>query len=123
VMAMQSELNGRMLEIIRELAGAAMITLPSSALDFDNPDMAKDIDRYMQSVSTDARMRVATLRMAWDFLGSEFGSRHAQYEKFYGGASFLVKQNVNRFFDYKRATAMVDAALDLPPVMPCSPSP
>jgi len=45
--------------------------------------MAKDIGRYMQSASTDARTRVATLRMAWDFLGSEFGSRHAQYEKFY----------------------------------------
>jgi len=114
VMAMQSELNGRMLEIIRELAGAAMITLPSSARDFDNPDMAKDIDRYMQSSSTDARTRVATLRMAWDFLGSEFGSRHAQYEKFYGGAAFLVKQNVNRFYDYARAKALVDAALNLP---------
>ncbi len=116
VMALQSELNGRMLEIIRELAGAAMITLPSSARDFDNPAMAADIMRYMQSGAADARTRVATLRMAWDFLGSEFGSRHAQYEKFYGGASFLVKQNVNRAFDYKRATAMVDAALALPPV-------
>ena len=114
VMALQSELNGRMLETIRELAGAAMITLPSSAEDFDNPEMAKDIGRYMQSASSDARTRFATLRLAWDFLGSEFGSRHAQYEKFYGGASFLVKQNVNRFFDYKRATAMVDAALGLP---------
>src|SRR5213080_815734 len=29
-MALQSELNGRMLEIIRELAGSAMVTLPSS---------------------------------------------------------------------------------------------
>jgi 4-hydroxyphenylacetate 3-monooxygenase len=116
VMALQSELNGRMLEKIRELAGAAMITLPSSDRDFDNPSMAADINRYMQSGTADARSRVATLRMAWDFLGSEFGSRHAQYEKFYGGASFLVKQNVNRFFDYKRATAMVDAALALPPV-------
>jgi 4-hydroxyphenylacetate 3-monooxygenase len=54
--------------------------------------------------------------MAWDFLGTEFGSRHAQYEKFYGGASFLVKQNVNRLYDYKRATALVDAALALPPL-------
>jgi 4-hydroxyphenylacetate 3-monooxygenase len=116
VMALQSELNGRMLETIRELAGAAMITLPSSAEDFDNPEMRSDIDRYMQSASSDAKTRFATLRLAWDFLGSEFGSRHAQYEKFYGGASFLVKQNVNRFFDYKRATAMVDAALALPPI-------
>jgi 4-hydroxyphenylacetate 3-monooxygenase len=70
----------------------------------------------MQSGAADAKTRVAVMRLAWDFLGSEFGSRHAQYEKFYGGASFLVKQNVNRAFDYKRATAMVDAALALPPV-------
>ena len=115
VMALQSELNGRMLETIRELAGAAMITLPSSARDFDNPEIARDIEKYMQSATTAARERVALLRMAWDFIGTEFGSRHAQYEKFYGGASFLVKQNVNRFYDYKRATALVDAALGLPP--------
>jgi 4-hydroxyphenylacetate 3-monooxygenase len=118
VMSMQSEINGRMLEIIRELAGAAMITLPSSVRDFDNPEMARDISRYMQSASTDARTRVATLRMVWDFLGTEFGSRHAQYEKFYGGASFLVKQGLNRFYDYKRATDLVDAALALPPIIP-----
>jgi 4-hydroxyphenylacetate 3-monooxygenase len=113
---MQSELNGRMLEIIRELAGSAMITLPSSAEDFDNPDMARDIERYMASGSADARTRVALMRLAWDFIGSEFGSRHQQYEKFYGGASFLVKQNVYRFYDFKRATALVDAALNLPPI-------
>jgi 4-hydroxyphenylacetate 3-monooxygenase len=116
VMAMQSEINGRMLESIRELAGAAMITLPSSARDFDHPDMAPDIARYMQSGSADAKTRVATLRMVWDFLGTEFGSRHAQYEKFYGGASFIVKQNLNRAYDYAHATAMVDAALALPPI-------
>ena len=72
----------------------------------------------MQSVSADAKTRVATLRMLWDFLGTEFGSRHAQYEKFYGGASFLVKQNLNRAYDYKRATALVDQALALPPLDP-----
>ncbi len=116
VMALQSELNGRMLETIRELAGAAMITLPSSVRDFDSPETARDIERYMQSATTSARDRVALMRMAWDFLGTEFGSRHAQYEKFYGGASFLIKQNVNRCYDYKRATALVDAALALPPV-------
>ena len=118
IMALQSELNGRMLETIRELAGAAMITLPSSARDFDNPETAADIAKYMQSATTPAREKIALMRMAWDFLGTEFGNRHAQYEKFYGGASFLVKQNVNRFYDYKRATALVDSALALPPVQP-----
>src|SRR5262249_26432417 len=115
-MALQSELNGRMLEIIRELAGSAFITLPSSHADFENAGTAADIERYMRSASTDAKSRVALMRLAWDFIGSEFGSRHQQYEKFYGGASFLVKQNVYRNFDFKRATALVDAALNLPPL-------
>jgi 4-hydroxyphenylacetate 3-monooxygenase len=115
-MALQSELNGRMLEIIRELAGAAMITLPSSLQDFENPETAGDVERYMRSASSDAKSRVALMRLAWDFIGSEFGSRHQQYEKFYGGASFLVKQNVYRNFDFKRATALVDATLALPPL-------
>ena len=110
VMALQSELNGRMLEIIRELTGSAMITLPSSLKDFENPQTAGDIERYMRSASSDAKAKVALMRLAWDFIGSEFGSRHQQYEKFYGGASFLVKQNVYRNFDFKRAGA-VDAAL------------
>jgi 4-hydroxyphenylacetate 3-monooxygenase len=115
-MAMQSEFNGRMLEMIRELAGGAFITLPSSLADLDSPLTAPDMERYMRSASTDARHRVALMRLLWDFIGSEFGSRHQQYEKFYGGASFLVKQNVYRNFDWKRAGALVDAALSLPPV-------
>jgi 4-hydroxyphenylacetate 3-monooxygenase len=115
-MALQSELNGRMLETIRELTGSAMITLPSSLKDFENPATSGDIERYMRSASSSAKAKVALMRLAWDFIGSEFGSRHQQYEKFYGGASFIVKQNVYRNFDFKRATALVDAALNLPPL-------
>jgi 4-hydroxyphenylacetate 3-monooxygenase len=115
-MALQSELNGRMLEIIRELTGAAMITLPSSLRDFESEETARDIERYMRSASSDAKTKVALMRLAWDFIGSEFGSRHQQYEKFYGGASFVVKQNVYRNFDFARASALVDAALNLPPL-------
>jgi 4-hydroxyphenylacetate 3-monooxygenase len=114
--AMQSEFNGRMLEIIREMAGAAFITLPSSDADFDNPEMAADIECYMRSGSADAKTRVKLMRLIWDFLGSEFGSRHQQYEKFYGGPSFGAKLNLYRNFDFKRAGALVDRALNLPPI-------
>jgi 4-hydroxyphenylacetate 3-monooxygenase len=114
--AMQSEFNGRMLEIIREMAGAAFITLPSSNTDFDNPEIAADIERYMRSGSADAKTRVKLMRLIWDFLGSEFGSRHQQYEKFYGGPSFGAKLNLYRNFDFKRAGGLVDRALNLPPI-------
>jgi len=115
-MAMQSEFNARMLEMVRELAGGAFITLPSSLADLESPQTAPDVERYMRSASTDAKSKIALMRLLWDFLGSEFGSRHQQYEKFYGGASFLVKTNVYRNFDWKRAGALVDAALALAPL-------
>jgi 4-hydroxyphenylacetate 3-monooxygenase len=114
VMAMQSELNPRMVEMIRELTGSAMISLPSSVRDLDSPETRDDIERFMRSSNGDARARLALMCMAWDFIGSEFGNRSHQYEKFYGGASFLVKQNMYRAYDFQRATAMVDAALELP---------
>jgi 4-hydroxyphenylacetate 3-monooxygenase len=69
----------------------------------------------MRSGTMDAKSRTALVRLLWDFLGTEFGSRHQQYEKFYGGSSSIVKQNVYRNFDFKRATALVDRALGLPP--------
>ncbi|HTY69841.1 MAG TPA: 4-hydroxyphenylacetate 3-hydroxylase N-terminal domain-containing protein [Alphaproteobacteria bacterium] len=116
VMALQAQINPRVIDIVRELSGAAMISLPSSARDLDNAQAARDIDRYFQSAAMTARERIAVLRLAWDFIGSEFGSRHQQYEKFYGGSSYVVKMNVFRNYDFKRATALVDAALALPPV-------
>ncbi|AXK80679.1 4-hydroxyphenylacetate 3-hydroxylase [Pseudolabrys taiwanensis] len=116
VMALQSEINPKMIDVVRELTGAAMITLPSSFKDFDNPDTAKDVERFYKSGKADARSRVALMRLAWDFIGTEFGNRHQQYEKFYGGASFLVKMNMFRSFDFKGAGELVDKALNLPPL-------
>jgi len=115
VMALQAEINPRMLDIIRELAGAGMVSLPSSVRDIDGGGQTQaDMERYMQSGAASARERIALMRMAWDFVGSEFGARAAQYEKFYGGASFLVKQNMFRNYDFNRSLAMVEKALALP---------
>ena len=123
VMALQSEINPRMIDIVRELTGAAMITLPSSAADFENPETAADVERFYRSEALDARQRVALMRLAWDFIGTEFGNRNQQYEKFYGGASFLVKMNMFRAYDFARAGALVDRALALPPVAAEEPAP
>ncbi len=114
VMSLQSEINPRIIDIARELSGGAMIMLPSSVRDFDNPEIAADLERYVSSPGFTARERVALLKMAWDIIGSEFAGRHQQYEKFYGGASFLVKQSMYRSYDFGRAKQLVDAALALP---------
>ncbi|MEJ2436172.1 MAG: 4-hydroxyphenylacetate 3-hydroxylase C-terminal domain-containing protein, partial [Pseudolabrys sp.] len=78
VMALQSRINPHMIDIVRELTGAAMITLPSSVKDFANREAAADIERYFVSSGMSARERIALMRLAWDFIGTEFGNRQQQ---------------------------------------------
>ena len=49
--------------------------------------------------------------MAWDAVGSEFGSRHAQYELFYSGGEFVTRGRSFNNYDWDTATSMVDDLL------------
>ena len=71
VMALQSEINPRMVDMLRELTGGAMIMLPSSEKDYDNPQIAADLERYVASPGASSRDRVALMKMAWDLIGTE----------------------------------------------------
>jgi 4-hydroxyphenylacetate 3-monooxygenase len=51
------------------------------------------------------------LKAAWDAIGSEFGSRHTQYEMFYAGARFVVSGHSYRIFDWGAARSMIDHLL------------
>ena len=37
--------------------------------------------------------RLKLYKLVWDLIGSEFAGRHLQYEKFYAGASFIVRNH------------------------------
>jgi 4-hydroxyphenylacetate 3-monooxygenase len=76
------ELYPRLVETVRGLAGGALIMLPSSASDGDNPELARIIGLTQRSPISNAQDRVDFLKLAWDAIGSEFGSRHTQYEMF-----------------------------------------
>ncbi len=112
VMALQADLNPRIIDLARDLSGGAMIMLPSSRLDYDNPETAGDLERYVASPGFPSRRRVALLKLAWDLIGSEFAGRHQQYEKFYGGPPIANKLNVYRNYDFTRAKELAEAALD-----------
>ena len=108
---LQSQVYPTMLNIVRELCGGGLIQLPSSVEDFRSADIAADLERYVQSPGYPSQERVKLLKLAWDLIGSEFASRHQQYELFYAGAPFLVKGRMYRSFDFGRGEALVDAAL------------
>jgi 4-hydroxyphenylacetate 3-monooxygenase len=110
-MTLQSEMYPRMLTMIRELCGGGLIQLPSSVEDFRSASTAETIERYIQSPGVPAMERVKLLKLAWDMVGSEFASRHQQYEMFYAGAPFVVKMRMYQNYDFGRADGLVESAL------------
>jgi 4-hydroxyphenylacetate 3-monooxygenase len=106
------QLYGNFLNTIRDLAGGGVIMLPSHVTDYNDPELAKYIDATQQSPICSSRERVKFMKLAWDVVGSEFASRHAHYEMFYSGASFVVKGHSFRTYDWAQATDMVDYFLD-----------
>jgi 4-hydroxyphenylacetate 3-monooxygenase len=105
------DLYPQVMTTLRDLAGGALIMLPSSDRDWDNPEMAPIIERTQRSATMSPREKVAVLKAAWDAIGSEFGSRHTQYEMFYAGARFVTACHSYRTYDWAGATGMVDGLL------------
>ena len=94
------------------MAGGGMIMLPSSVEDFADPEIASVIERSQYSPATDPVGRVKLFKLAWDAVGSEFGSRHHQYEMFYSGPKIVTTGMAYRTFNWDRATNLVDRCLD-----------
>jgi len=106
------QLYPRMMTTLRDLAGGGMIMLPSSVADFANDEMRAMINKTQKSPASDSEARVKFFKLAWDAVGSEFASRHTQYEMFYAGATFVTKGHSFRTFDWDRCAGMVDQMLD-----------
>lgn len=106
------QLYPKVLNTLRELAGGGLIMLPSSIDDFANAELSALIDKTQQSPAASSRERVKFYKLAWDAVGSEFGSRHHQYEMFYAGATFVTKGHSFRTYDWKAADALVDGMLN-----------
>ena len=105
------DLYPRVAQTVRDLAGGALIMLPSSAADFANPDVATIIGKSQRAATMVPQDKVKFLKAAWDAIGSEFGSRHLQYEMFYAGARFVTTGHSFRTFDWNVAARLVDDLL------------
>jgi 4-hydroxyphenylacetate 3-monooxygenase len=76
----------RLKEIIENVLASALIYLPSHANDFKQPETRKYLDQYVRgSNGYSAVDRVKLMKLMWDAMGTEFGSRHELYERNYCG--------------------------------------
>ena len=84
----------RAVEVIRQVSGSGLIMTPTSQ-DFDNPEIAEHLDRYLKGKNMTGRERVRLFKLAWDMLGEQFGARQLQYEWFYAGDPMFTR---SRFY-------------------------
>jgi 4-hydroxyphenylacetate 3-monooxygenase len=112
IMGQQAEFYPRALHILRLLTTSGVIQLPDSYLEMIGPETAADIERYVRSSGSSSEEHIKLYRLAWDLIGSEFASRHHQYEMFYAGAPSVSKAHAVRTYRYEEAVDRVDAFLD-----------
>ncbi len=85
----------RMRENIENVLASALIYLPSHANDFKVPEVRKYLDPYVRgSNGYDAESRVKLMKLMWDSMGTEFGGRHALYERNYFGNNENIRTEV-----------------------------
>lgn len=110
-LGMQTEVYPRAIKLLGELCGGGPLQVPSSVLDFDDPEEAAAMDVLMGSAQLPTRERVKLFKLAWDLVGTEFAGRHVQYERFYSGAAAVVKAHAHRFYPFDEVDALVDEFL------------
>lgn len=119
VMGMQNSLYSNVIHLIRELVGGGVLQVPSSYKELVGFETKNDLEKYIKTSNrnTSAVEKVKIFKLVWDFIGSEFGSRHEQYEMFYSGAPHITRANAFRNYGYEEPLALVDnflAKYDLP---------
>ena len=97
----------RVAAIVEQLAAGGLMLTPTEE-DMRGP-VAGDSDKFYQGVSINAKERVRLFRLAWDLIGTQFGSRQTLYERFFNGDVVQLRQRRYATYDYSRA----DASLEL----------
>ncbi len=86
-----TEGHSAIVDCLRELCGGGVLQMPADDSVIEEPAMRELFETYWSTPQMDAERRMRLFKLAWDLVGSEFAGRHQQYEKFYAGASFIVR--------------------------------
>lgn len=98
--------------MMRELSGGSVFQMPADISVLENPE-TRDIFRdYWATGDEDAVERVKLYRLAWDIYGSEFGARQQQYENFFAGPSFIVRNHSFREAPWSSFGGIVERLMD-----------
>ncbi len=69
------------------------------------------LENFYQGTDLEARDRIQLFRLAWDMIGTQFGSRQTLYERYFNGDVVQLRQRRFASYDYTRARASVQGFL------------
>ena len=93
--------HDRVMWIVQQLSASGLMLTPTEE-DLNGP-LAEDIGKYYQAANIEAPERIKLFRLAWDLVGSEYGSRQSLYERFFNGDVVQLRQRRFASYDYSRA--------------------
>jgi 4-hydroxyphenylacetate 3-monooxygenase len=88
-----TESHSAIIDALRELCGGGIFQMPADITVMQDPKLRRQFEVYWQTPQMGALDRMKLYKLAWDLIGSEFAGRHLQYEKFYAGASFIIRNH------------------------------
>ncbi|HXU42952.1 MAG TPA: 4-hydroxyphenylacetate 3-hydroxylase N-terminal domain-containing protein [Burkholderiales bacterium] len=112
-----TESHSSIIDALRELVGGGVFQMPADVTVMHDPKLRELFEKYWQTPQLPALERMKLYKLAWDLIGSEFAGRHLQYEKFYAGASFIVRNHSFReapWTDYHKVVDDLMAGYDVP---------
>jgi len=103
-----TESHSAIIDALRELIGGGIFQMPADITVMHDAKLRKMFETYWQTPQLGAVERMKLYKLAWDLIGSEFAGRHLQYEKFYAGASFIVRNHSFREAPWEGFHKVVD---------------
>ena len=107
-----TENHSEIIDKLRELCGGGVFQMPASVSIMHDEALRKEFEQYFQTPQLDALERMKLFRLAWDVVGSEFAGRQQSYEKFYAGASFVVRSHSLREAPWDAFDGLVQDIMD-----------
>lgn len=112
-----TESYSSIIDTLRELCGGGVFQMPADVSVAGDPELNRIFETYWNTPQMPALDRMKLFKLAWDLVGSEFAGRHQQYEKFYAGASFIVRGHNHREAPWQHFHQVVEklmAGYDIP---------
>jgi 4-hydroxyphenylacetate 3-monooxygenase len=106
-----TESYSSIIDCIRELCGGGVFQMPANVSVMHDPELRQQFETYFATPQLSALDRMKLFRLAWELVGSEFAGRQQQYEKFYAGASFIVRNYSHMLAPWDDLHATVDSLM------------